>query len=376
MTAPAAERTGDERVVLDVSAAHPTAGGGHTYAHLLSRHLPAVGVKPLCLTRVGDSSDKWDQRAVLPVVPTNRLRRLAWEQTSLLRTVARRAPAASVLHSTHYTMPEYPRRAPIARIVTIHDLTFFTRPADHSVAKRQFFRRAIAVAARRADQLICVSEPTARELLRFVDVRVGVEVIPHGIDLTRFTTDEPSPGHDTRILAELGIDRPYALHLGTIEPRKNVARFIEAMACQRGPSSDLEVVLAGGAWPGEREALPAPKGLRIHHLGIVDDAVVPALLRSARVIAYPSFAEGFGLPVIEALACGAPVVTSRHSVMEELAPNAVIVVDPLSVDELADALRRAASGDGPELADRTSAASRYDVGECARRHAAVYERFL
>ncbi len=361
-------------VVLDVSAVHPFAGGGHTYAHILTRHLPGAGIEPLCLARVGSSSDEWDQRSVLPIVPRNRLRRLVWEQTSMLRALQRHAPAASVLHSVHYTMPEHPNPAGVARVVTIHDLTFFTHPRGHSPVKTRFFRRAIAVAARRADQLICVSEATARDLLRLVDVRVPVDVIPHGIDLGHFTPHEPSIGHDAAIIGELGIDRPYILHLGTIEPRKNVARFIQAAARLRG-SERLDVVLVGGAWPGEREALPRPEGLRVHHLGIVRDAAVPALLRSARAVAYPSLAEGFGLPVIEALACGAPVVTSVGSVMEELAPDAVVPTDPLSVDALVDALEAALTGRGPSLDTRLAAAARFDVRDCARRHVAVYDRF-
>ncbi len=293
----------------------------------------------------------------------------------MLRALRRHAPTARVLHSIHYTMPERPSRPGLARIVTVHDLTFFTHPLGHSPIKRRFFRRAITVAARRSDQVICVSEATARELLRLVDVRVPVEVIPHGIDLGLFRPVEPAPGHDAAVLAALGIERPYLLHLGTIEPRKNVGRLLEA-AARLGGGEPLDVVLAGGAWTGEREGLPRPEGLRVHHLGIVPAAAVPVLLRRADVVAYPSLAEGFGMPVLEALACGAPVVTSRGSVMEELAPDAVVAADPLSLDALVDALEVALGGRGPSLGTRLAAAGRYDVRECVRRHAAVYHRFL
>ena len=293
----------------------------------------------------------------------------------MLGALHRHVPTARVLHTIHYTMPERPNPHGLARVVTVHDLTFFTHPDGHGPIKRRFFRRAIAVAARRADQVICVSEATARELLRLVDVTVPIEVIPHGIDLGRFTDVEPAPGHDAAVLAGLGIQRPYLLHLGTIEPRKNVARLLDA-AVRLGGGKQLDVVLAGGAWTGEREGLPQPAGLRIHHLGVVRDAVVPALLRRAGVVAYPSLAEGFGLPVLEALACGAPVVTSRGSVMEELAPDAVVTADPLSVDALVEALEDALAGRGPSLEIRLAVAQRYDVHDCARRHAALYNRFL
>ncbi len=373
-------------VAIDVSAVHPIAGGGHTYAHLLTRYLPAQGIDPLCVTRSDGDDSEWDGCEVLPIAPTSRPARLLWEQTHFLRPLHDAAPAQSVavLHSIHYTMPERPRRVEgLARVVTIHDLTFFSRPQDHTRAKRLFFRRAIAVAALRADHLICVSERTARELLSTVKVSVPVEVIPHGIDRTRFAPTAPHSGDDEAVLAELGIAGPYVMHLGTIEPRKNVARLIEALADVRSRANsndnntanrDVSLVLAGGAWPGVREALPAPEGLIIHHLGVVRDAHVPALLRRAQCVAYPSLAEGYGLPVIEALSCGASVVTSSGSVMQELAGDAAIYADPLSNDDLARALSIALAGDGPDRSTRLAAAANHDVHASARRHAELYRR--
>ena len=383
-------------VAIDVSAVHPIAGGGHTYAHLLTRYLPAQGIDPLCVTRTDGDASEWDGCEVLSIAPTSRPARLLWEQTRLLRTLHDAGPAQgiAVLHSIHYTMPERPRLVDgLARVVTIHDLTFFSRPQDHTRAKRLFFRRAISVAAQRADHLICVSERTARELLSTVKVSVPVEVIPHGIDRTRFAPDAPHADDDVAILAELGISAPFVLHLGTLEPRKNVGRLIEALAQVRritnkganGKSSnagnasnaahkDVSLVLAGGAWPGVREALPTPEGLVIHHLGVVRDAHIPALLRRAECMAYPSLAEGYGLPVIEALSCGASVVTSKGSVMEELAGEAAIYADPTSTDDLARALSRALAGEGPDRSTRLAVAARYDVHESARRHAELYRR--
>ena len=373
-------------VAIDVSAVHPIAGGGHTYAHLLTRYLPAQGIDPLCITRTDGDASEWDGCEVLSIAPTSRPARLLWEQTHLLRTLHDAPPAQgiAVLHSIHYTMPERPRLVDgLARVVTIHDLTFFSRPQDHTRAKRLFFRRAISVAAQRADQLICVSERTARELLSTVKVSVPVEVIPHGIDRTRFAPDAPHADDDAAILAELGIGAPFVLHLGTLEPRKNVGRLIEAVAQLRtgtnnsasnAAHNDVSLVLAGGAWPGVRDALPTPDGLVIHHLGVVRDAHVPALLRRAECVAYPSLAEGYGLPVIEALSCGASVVTSKGSVMEELAGEAAIYADPTSTDDLARALSSALTGEGPDRSRRLAVAARYDVHESARRHAELYRR--
>lgn len=367
-------------VAIDVSAVHPIAGGGHTYAHILTRFLPDEGINPLCVARRGADSTEWDGCAVLPVAPPNRPARLVWEQRKLLRTLhdAPSAQTVSLLHSIHYTMPERPRLINgLARVVTIHDLTFFTRPQDHSTAKGLFFRRAITVAARHADHLICVSERTANELLATVKVSVPVEVIPHGVDQTRFSPIAPAPDDDDAVLNELGVARPYVLHLGTIEPRKNVGRLIEAMAkMQRAERRELSLVLAGSAWPGVRESLPQPDGLTVHHLGVVRDAHVPALLRQSACVAYPSLAEGYGLPVIEALSCGAAVVTSEGSVMQDLAGAAATYANPLSVDDLSRALERAVRGDGPDRGVRLATAARFDVRVSARRHAELYRRFL
>ena len=363
-------------MVLDVSAVHPLAGGGHTYAHMLSRHLPSVGIDPWCLTRRRDSSHSWDGRRTLAVVPDRRPVRLVWEQTALLATLTRRFPDARVLHGVHYTMPERPRQRRLARIVTVHDLTFFTHPAQHSRSKRTLFRRAIRVAAQRADHLICVSDQTADDLVRLVDVRVPIEVIPHGIDLTHFSPVEPHQGHDQGVLAEFGVNRPYVLHLGTIEPRKNVQRLLDAVGRLRSSGfADPDVVLVGGAWPGAREALRIPADVRVRHLGVVRDNAIPALLRCAAAVAYPSLAEGFGLPVIEALAAGAPVVTSAGSVMERLADGAAILVDSEDVNSLADGIAIALAGDGPRPARRLAVAGTFDVRTCVDRHAQLYRRY-
>lgn len=367
-------------VAIDVSAVHPIAGGGHTYAHILTRFLPDEGIDPLCVTRRGVDSAEWDGCAVLPVAPTNRPARLVWEQRRLLHTLhdAASAQSVSVLHSIHYTMPERPRHINgLARVVTIHDLTFFSRPQDHRTAKGLFFRRAIAIAARQADHLICVSERTARELLSTVDVSVPLDVIPHGVDRSRFSPTAPVPDTDDLVLHELGLSRPYVLHLGTLEPRKNVGRLIEAMSkVRRTHGNEISLVLAGSAWPGVRESLPSSGGLTVHHLGVVRDAYVPALLRQAACVAYPSLSEGYGLPVMEALSCGASVVTSEGSVMQELAGTAATYADPLSVDDLSRALDHALRGDGPDRQLRLATAARFDVRMSARRHADLYRRFL
>ena len=168
------------------------------------------------------------------------------------------------------------------------------------------------------------------------------------------------------------------LHVGTIEPRKNVQNLLRAYELLRAhtATADVELVLVGGAWPGAWEALRLPASGRVHRLGFVVDADLPALQRGAAAVAYPSIEEGFGLPVLEALACGAPVVTSAGSVMAELAAGAAVLVDPLDPGAIADGLAAAIRGEGPARPQRLVAAAAFTWERAAAGHAAVYRSVL
>jgi glycosyltransferase involved in cell wall biosynthesis len=253
-----------------------------------------------------------------------------------------------------------PERARLPIVVTVHDMTFFDHPEWHERSKVLVFRRAIAVAARRAAAIVCVSEATARRLSERCRVRGRIFVAPHGVDLERFGPTEPEVGADAGELRRLGLpgDRPYVAFVGTVEPRKHVQGLVRAFDRIAGRHPDLLLVVAGHAGWGERtlaEAIAAsPHREQIRRLGYVADRAVPALLRQAAVVAYPSFEEGYGLPALEALACGAPLVTTEGTAMAELAGPAAWLVPPGGVEELAEAIESVV-GDGvaPEgLAER------------------------
>ena len=307
------------RVVLDVSAVPDRLAGAGRYVAELARRLPAYGVETTLVSRRGDATRwrAWSPGAGLsPIVPDHRASRLVYEAWRLGHSEAARH--ANVWHAPHYTMP---RRGPTPTVVTIHDLTFFTNPEWHERSKVAFFRRSIRYSAAHADVLISVSDFTARQIDEFLPGHAPVVVAPHGVDLERFSVDPSLDGELFRRHG-LALGVPYVLFVGTLEPRKGLDVLLEAFSELAGDSS-LELWLAGQAGWGLKEFDESlahhPAAPRIRRLGYVDDGVLPALLRQARVVAYPSRGEGFGLPVLEAMACGASVVTTSNSVMAEVA---------------------------------------------------------
>ncbi len=195
--------------------------------------------------------------------------------------------------------------------------------------------------------LVCVSELTADRLREWCDVRVPVVIAPHGVDHQRFTPREPAAGVDRAVLGALGVpvDRPLVAFLGTLEPRKGVAALVAAFDLVARSHPDAVLVLGGqtgwGMAETERALAAATHPERIVRTGYLPDEAVPALLRQAAVVAYPALEEGFGLPALEALACGAPLVTTEGTAMAELAGEAALLVPPADVAALAGALDQA-----------------------------------
>lgn len=282
--------------------------------------------------------------------PGPRPLRLAWEQVRLPALVSARN--VDVHHGPHYTMPE---RSRVPAVVTIHDLSFFEAPAWHQRSKAVLFRRAISVAARRAAAVVCPSRVTAEELGRWCQVRAEVFVAHHGVDTERFRPDEAEAGADARLVARVDdrlVDgRPYLLFVGTMEPRKDVPSLVAAFSRASRAHPDALLVLAGGVGWGvpdlERAVAGSGVASRILRTGYVPDDAVPALLRSATAAVYPALYEGFGLPALEALACGTPLITTSGTAMEEVAGGAAVLVQPGDVADLAVAIETALESAGP-----------------------------
>ena len=244
-----------------------------------------------------------------------------------------------VIHSLHYTHPFF---SPAARVVTFHDLTFFLWPQLHTRARRTIMPIFIRLAWKRAESIIFVSASTRRDAEKLLPVSKSIRtVIPLGVKsdfFLRFRNDEIQDA-----LQRLNIHHPYLLFLGTVEPRKNLIRLLHAFEKIAERQPDCILVIAGKlGWDYEPviETIAASNFReRILHMGYVSETDKRVLLAGCIMLVYPSLYEGFGLPVLEAMAAGAPVITSKVSSLPEVAGEAAILIDPESVDQLASAMQ-------------------------------------
>jgi glycosyltransferase involved in cell wall biosynthesis len=351
------------KVAVDVSAIPAEPAGAGQYVVRVVEALATSGAVELELVTRRDDAERWaGVRAELhAVAPTRRPLRLVWEQLAGPAI----ASSADVWHGPHYTMPLLSRRP---TVVTVHDLTFFDHPEWHEASKVRFFRTMIRQSARRANVLVCVSQRTADRLHELVSPDVPVIVAPHGVDDTRFG---PAPDD-----VSISLPERFVAFVGTIEPRKNVPGLVRAVS-RLDPS--IRLVLAGrsgwGSVAVDEAIAETGMGDRVIRLGYVSDAVVATIYRRAAAVAYPAFAEGFGLPALEALACGAALVTTDRTPMADVVDDAALLVPPGDDDALTDALRALVDG-GPQV-DRMRArgpqvAAPYTWAASAERHVEAY----
>jgi glycosyltransferase involved in cell wall biosynthesis len=284
-----------------------------------------------------------------------------------------------LFHATHYVLPY---GLPCPAVVTVHDLIHLARPEQlPGVLARLYARLLLRRAAHRARRLLTVSTATARDLERRLGVDPErIEVVPNGVDPVFFA--DPGAGETTATLAAHGLRSPYLLFLGNPKPHKNLPRLLAAYA-RLDPATSPPLVLAG-ARPAELEALQAAVaqaglGERVICLGHLPAAALPALYRGATLFLFPSLHEGFGLPVLEAMAAGTPVVCSEIPPLRELAAGSAELVDPLSPGAIAAGLA-GLLGDPPRraaLAARGRERARaYGWEITAARTAAVYTAAL
>lgn len=240
--------------------------------------------------------------------------------------------SVDLFHGLHFVLPPV-RKA--RRALTVHDLTYLKFP-DYFTDRRlneRGYRQELPRALARADAVIAVSQKTRDdlvELMKFPEERV--RVIYEGVEHHLFTQVERQKATPIRKL--YGLSRPYLIFLvGTPEPRKNIARTVEAF---RKVGSDYKLVLIGPQKPLEKLLGGDTHG--IIFTGVVPEDHLPAVLSGAVISLYPSLYEGFGLPVLESMACGVPVITSNRGSLPEIAGGAAILVDPEDVDSISDVI--------------------------------------
>jgi glycosyltransferase involved in cell wall biosynthesis len=284
---------------------------------------------------------------------------------------------ADLWHGPHYTAP---LRLTIPTVVTVHDLTFFEHPEWHERSKVAFFRRMIRASTTRAAAIIAVSEHTERRLRAVLAPGAPTFVAAHGVDHARFT---PVDHDDHDRLRRAGIRAPYVAFAATIEPRKDVPALIRAFAAIADDCPDLKLVIAGrdgwGAVAVRDAAAASGHTTAIMRVGWMDDDLLPAFFRQSEAVAYPSLEEGFGLPALEALACGAALVTTTGSAMEDVVGAAALLVAPRDETALATALRRVCTDPAERRRLRDAGPERaaaFTWEASADRHLAAYAAAL
>jgi len=279
-----------------------------------------------------------DVRWIASFLPTgNAPGRIVWEQA-----VAPFAATRAHLDVLFCPVNVVPMATPIPTVVTVHDLAFIAHPDAFHAAKRRYLTLMTRLSVHRARHVIAVSTHTRDDLVRHFHVRAErITVIPNAAD-ARFRPADDAHAI-TRFKAENNLPDRFVLFVGTLEPRKNLRRLIEAFASLDADHAETKLVIVGASgWlTSDLAPLVWERGLsdRIDFTGYVSDDDLPRWYQAATVFCYPSLYEGFGLPVLEAMACGTPVVTSRTSSLPELVGDAAVLVDPTDVTALADALK-------------------------------------
>lgn len=307
--------------------------------------------------------------AVRPIGLTPRRLTILWQRLRLPLRVERLVGPLDIVHAPDFVLPPTGART----LLTVHDLTFLVRPECAEEGLRRYLTRAVPRALRRADMVLVDSRATADDLARLLGVGgARVRLIYPGVD-PRF---RPLPAAQVEPLrVQLGLPAEFLLFVSTIEPRKNLVRLIEAYALL-GPGAPHLVIAGRRGWLYEEVFAAVGRagvGGRVRFLDFVDDAQLPALYNLARAFVYPSLYEGFGLPALEALACGTPVVTAAVSSLPEVAGEAAVLVDPLSVESIAAGIRRALAEGERLRAAGPAQAGRFSWGAAARELLTCYE---
>jgi glycosyltransferase involved in cell wall biosynthesis len=263
-----------------------------------------------------------------------------WQRANLPLYVETFTGPVNLYHATDFVLP--PTRPKTRTLLTVHDLSFVRVPEAASPNLKAYLDVVVPRSVNRADCVLADSQATKNDLIELYNVSPEkIIVLLSGVD-ARFKPVSGVALGKVREKYGLG-DAPYVLSVGTVQPRKNYVRLIQAVSQLRGQGHDLHLVIAGGrGWLEDPiYAAVASEKMQpyVHLIGFADESDLPALYSAAACFAFPSLYEGFGLPILEAMGCGTPVVTSDKSSLPEVAGDAALIVDPYKVDDLAHAIR-------------------------------------
>lgn len=283
---------------------------------------------------------------------------------------------AEVIHSLHYSLPLLPTRA--RKLVTMHDMTAFLLPALHTRAKGAYIRFFIRQAVRRADHLIFVSASALADCRGWFRLPLtNATVVHHG--KSNAFHPQAHAAQQQAVALRYSLPDNYLLYLGTLEPRKNVPMLLRAFGELHTHHPEARLVVAGKKGWHFAEIFDTLRTLRLESAvtftGYVDEIDKPALLRGATLFVYPSLHEGFGVPVLEAMACGIPTITGNRTSLPEIAGEGALLVDPTSQQQLSAALEllyTSATARASVAARGLSQAAKFSWKKTAEETVAVY----
>jgi glycosyltransferase involved in cell wall biosynthesis len=301
-----------------------------------------------------------------------------WHRLRLPIPVETITGSLDVFYSPDFVLP--PTRRTTRTLLTVHDLSFLHCPETFVPPLRRYLERVVPRSIARADLVLADSAHTRSDIVSLLGVPPDrVQVLYSGVPPG--FRPQPELGEGERLRARYGLsDGRYVLSVGTLQPRKNYVRLIRAFANLEPETVEPEtqLVIAGGqGWLYQDIFTEAERhGDRVRILGFVDEADLPALYRNAALFAFPSLYEGFGLPVLEAMACGVPVVCSNASSLPEVTGDAALLVDPLDTDGLAEAMARVledADLRREMVARGVAQAARFTWAQAARQLVGVFD---
>jgi len=341
------------RIGIDYTAAVQQGGGIGRYTRNLIRALAELDRENRYTLFVaggygeGDGLGMWPENFRVRSVPiSDRWVSILWQRLRLPVPVQLVTGPLDLFHSPDFVLPPTGRTP---AILTVHDLSFLRVPQFFVPGFREYLEKAVSRAVKRARHILADSESTRHDLVELLGVEAErVSVLYPGVE-SRF---QPVQDVDdlNRVVARYDLPERFVLGLSTLQPRKNFDGLIKAfgqLLAEHGDGpevADLHLVIGGGKGWMYDDVLAMVEGAglsgRVRFPGFVDDADLPALYTLATAFAFPSWYEGFGIPVLEAMACGTPVVTADNSSLPEAAGDAALLVDAADTDALAGSLFR------------------------------------